>query len=302
MPAPIAFFAFNRPDHTRRALEALSRNRLADQSELFIFIDGPRGERDLDLVSQTVAVCKAATGFKTLNVTSSEVNRGAGAAIISGTTQVIEQFGSVVVMEDDLITSPHCLNYLNSGLEFYRDVPEVMTISAYTPPEDKMPFPPGFAGDMFFNLRNSSWGWGTWKDRWDSVDWDVKDFRSFKQNRRDQKNFNRGGEDLTWMLKDQMNGRIDAWDIRFTYAHYRQQRLSVCPRFSYVNNIGMDGSGTHYVSRIEEEVDVSHAKADPVLRLPAIVDEEVMDSFRAHMAPRFRRRVKRLLIQIGLLN
>lgn len=300
MPAPIALFVFHRPEHTLQTLQALTKNSMAAESELFIFGDGPRGERDAEAVRQTREVCTAVTGFRAVHCEFSESNKGLAKSIITGVTRLVQEHGSVIVMEDDLVTSPHFLRYMNSALEFYRDVPEVMSISAYTPPEDRMQFPTDFNGDVYFNLRNSSWGWGTWPDRWALADWEVSDYEEFRQSRKLKRAFNRGGADLTWMLGDQMEGYINSWAIRWTYAHFKQKKLSVCPRHSYVDNIGLDGSGTHFNRPLDEHTILSEAIENPTFRLPAVVDEDVMEAFRKHLVPSIRRRIWRLSVRLGL--
>jgi len=90
-----------------------------------------------------------------------------------------------------------------------------------------------------------SWGWGTWKDRWNTVDWDIADKDTFIKDLEVQKKFNMGGEDLTDMLLSQLNHKIDSWGIRWCYHHSKNSGLCLYPVKSYVANNGFDGSGVH---------------------------------------------------------
>lgn len=276
--APIILFAFNRPKHTRQTIDALAQNIGAAESDLHIFVDGPRAHRaeDAEMVRQTVEVVSNVSGFRSVQVKAREQNAGLANSVIQGVTAVMEQYGRAIVVEDDILTSPHFLNYMNEGLEFYQDQPKVMSLSAYNPPPEKMPIPATYTDDVYFNLRNWPWGWASWKDRWSTIDWQVSDYEQFMADRKAQKEFNRGGQDMTELLREQMEGRINSWAIRFSYAHFRQQKLSVCPRTSYVDNIGFDGTGTHFgVNTKMGTIDLSQANRHPRFLSEVKVDPEM---------------------------
>ena len=90
-----------------------------------------------------------------------------------------------------------------------------------------------------------SWSWATWVNRWNNVDWSIKDYNEFKNDRKAQKLFNRGGDDLTNMLQLQVEGKIDSWAIRWCYAHFINNAYCVYPVKSLVDNIGHDGTGVN---------------------------------------------------------
>jgi hypothetical protein len=258
--APVVLFVYNRPWHTQQTVEALKKNELANESELFIYSDAPKNKQAIEHVAEVRAYIKKIEGFKKVMVIEREKNCGLANSIINGVTKIVNEYGKAIVLEDDLVTSPYFLQYMNNGLKFYQENQEIMSISGYNLPPTCMKFPKNFTDDVYLNYRNSSWGWATWANRWNLVDWDVKDFKQFIGDPKQQKLFNRGGDDLTDMLKAQMEGKIDSWAIRFSYAHFKQQMYSVHPRYSYVDNIGIDGTGTHCgVTNIFEN-DVSKAK------------------------------------------
>jgi hypothetical protein len=159
-------------------------------------------------------------------------------------TKVVNEWNKAIVLEDDLLTSPYFLSYMNECLDYYENDSKIFSISAYNHPRQTMPIPGNYKQDMFLSYRNCSWGWATWKNRWDMIDWDMKYFTGLTAG--DIKRFNRGGQDLYPMLKLQYEGKIDSWSIRFSFAHFRNNVFSICPVYSYVANTGCDGSGTHY--------------------------------------------------------
>jgi len=278
--APVVLFVYNRPGHTQQTVEALQKNELASESELYIYSDAPRNEIATENVAKVRKYLKTIEGFKKITVIERDKNWGLANSIIDGVTKTVNEYGRVIVLEDDLVTSPYFLRYMNEGLDFYYKNHEIMSISGYNLPPACMKFPKNFTDDVYLNYRNSSWGWATWADRWNLVDWVVKDFHQFIDDAEQQKLFNRGGDDLTGMLKSQMEGKIDSWAIRFSYAHFKQRMYSICPHNSYVNNIGHDGTGTHCGETNIFENDLSKAKLICNFVENIQLHEDVMLEFR----------------------
>ena len=50
--APVILFTYNRPEHTRRTIEALAKNELAQDTELFVFSDAAKKEADRGKVQE----------------------------------------------------------------------------------------------------------------------------------------------------------------------------------------------------------------------------------------------------------
>lgn len=246
--APIVVFSYNRPDHLHRTLDALSQNELALKSDLFIFCDGPKkgaSDYQLTLINDNRKVARCTRGFKSIQVVERECNFGLARSIIEGVSAIIHEFGKVIVLEDDLVTSPFFLKYMNSALDFYENRPGVMSVSANRPPVDKMDLPSDYPYDVFVCLRSYSTGWGTWKNKWDQVDWSMDFLDEFLKHPEQVQAFNRCGDDMTEMLIDQREGRIDSWAIRFGFAHFKEHCVAILPCYSYVDNIGFDGTGRH---------------------------------------------------------
>lgn len=278
--APIVLFVYNRPWHTKKTIEALKQNSLALQSDLFIFADGEKTLNDKK-IKETREYIRNINGFKSITIVESDKNIGCANSIIAGVSEVIRKYGKIIVLEDDVVTSKMFLEYLNKGLQSFKDHENIGSISGYSFPQKILNIPESYKNDTYLSLRFGSWGWGTWENRWNKVDWNVKDYDQFKCDAESQKLFNRGGPDLSKMLEMQMNGEIDAWDIRFDYFHFKNELLNVRPTKSLTNNIGLDNSGTHCDDKNEWSVRIDNDF------LPVISDIKVSETIQGNFRKAF---------------
>jgi len=240
--APIALFVYNRAEHTRRTLESLRANKLAEKSGLFVFSDGPKNESGMPAVASVRKLLREIDGFKSVKIVERTRNMGLANSVIAGITQLCEEFGRAIAVEDDLQTSPDFLTFMNCALDRYVNEPNVYSVSGFN---FSIRVPESYPYDAYCTYRSMSWGWGTWRNRWEKADWNVSDYASFSRDRNQQRMFNRGGEDLSGILALQMAGCVDSWSIRWDYTHFKRNALALLPVVSRVNNIGFDGSGVH---------------------------------------------------------
>lgn len=242
--APIIVFAYNRPEHLIKVLEALAKNPEAIHSDLFVFIDGPKNEDALTKQKEVLGVAERFKigYFNKVNIYCSNKNRGLSKAVISGVTNIFEKSDKVIVLEDDSIPDILFLKYMNEALDFYKSNNSIWSIGGYTPP---IKIPMEYKYEIIKTQRCSSYAWGTWKNRWQKIDWNVKDYAKFRFDFIQRKKFNYWGSDRSSMLDDQMNQRINSWAIRFDYAMFTNNMYNIVPIYSLVKNIGHDGSGTH---------------------------------------------------------
>lgn len=270
--APIVLFCYNRPDALLRTLEALSACRLAAETDLYLFVDGPAREEEREKVSAVRKIAEAAEGFRSVSVQASEGNRGLGPSIIAGVSAVLDRHPSVIVMEDDLRVMPDFLQYMNEGLRRYRAEKSVFSVCGYS---NRVKAPSGYAFDAYFCPRSSSWGWGTWQDRWASIDWQP----TRESLRKNACRFNRwGGSDCSKMLRDWMDGKNKSWAIRFCYSQFLQDKVSVFPLKSLVDpSGGFSGEGTNCKKYSRFRTDLQNDSQDS-FRWPKSL--EVLPSFR----------------------
>ena len=243
---PIVLFVYNRPSHTERTLDYLQKNNLADQSTLYIYSDGVKenaSEKTIKKINEVRQIIRAKQWCKEVVIIESKKNKGLALSIITGVSEVIEKHGRVIVMEDDLITSPAFLTFMNQSLNYYNNRKSVFSIGGYNMPSTMMKIPDDYKYDVYVCLRNESWGWATWQDRWNQVDWNVANYQTMLKSKQMQDAFNRGGDDVFEMLEMQQNGKLNIWSIQFTMAHFTNHAVSIIPTHSYVDNVGLDGSG-----------------------------------------------------------
>jgi hypothetical protein len=238
--APIVLFVYNRPDHTRQTLDALAANMMANESELFIFSDAPKDESAVEKVQAVRSYIKTVQGFGKVHIVERKENWGLAKSIIEGVTEIVNQYGKIIVLEDDIVTSPYFLKFMNDALDFYDGEKSVWHISGWNYPIDL-----DNLKDAFFWRIMNCWGWATWKDRWNFYKKDVnylissftrKDIRRFTLN---------NSADMWAQVIANKEGIINTWAIFWYAAIFQQKGLCLNPAQSFVKNIGLDGSGIH---------------------------------------------------------
>jgi hypothetical protein len=238
--APIVLFVYNRPWHTQQTIEALQKNGLANESELFIYSDAPKNESIMDAVAKVREYIKTITGFKTVKIIQRETNWGLAANIIDGVTDIVNRYGKIIVLEDDLVTSPYFLQYMNNALEFYEDEKKLWHITGWNPP-----IPADHLDDTFAWRGMNCWGWATWADRWHYYEKNT-DRLILEFNTDDIQAFNLDSAEDFWShLLANRDGIINTWAIYWYAAIFQNHGLCLSPTMSFVTNIGHDGSGIH---------------------------------------------------------
>lgn len=243
MYAPILLFVFNRPQHLREGIQALLRNQEAGQSELFIYSDAARTTEDEDAVNEVRKLIHEVTGFAAVHITEREHNVGLANNIIDGVTNVVNRYGRVIVLEDDLVVAPYFLRFMNDALETYEDEPKVGHIQACDFTRNKS------LPDTYLIKWTGSWGWATWKRAWQHFNPDGKQLLQELQTRNLTRQFDfNGAYGFTRMLRRQVEGLNNSWAIRWNASLFLDDILSLNVGRSLVSNHGLDGSGTNSVS------------------------------------------------------
>lgn len=286
MPAPIVVFAFNRPDHLRRTLRALAANDLAAESRLTIFCDGPRSDAETQKTKAVRNVAKSAQGFASVSLVEREKNFGCAASVIDGLTRMFEKYEQLIVIEDDILTSPYTLRFLNAGLNFYSEDKRIFNIAAWSPPITKIQIPADYSYDIYAVPRFNCCGWASWRDRFEGIDWKISDYHAFRRSSQQRKAFNAGGADMSPMLDAQMAGSIDSWAIRADYWRFKNGQLGVNPVRAYTTNIGMD-CGTHCNGPTSSDGNhIELAKPHPFFVKNILVNKDIEKSYKNFYSPK----------------
>ncbi|WP_316802185.1 glycosyltransferase [Pedobacter nototheniae] len=291
--APIALFVYNRPQHTSRTLKFLQQNELAADSRLYIFSDGAKTEKDAQKVTEVRAIINGIDGFKSVKIIERKENSGLANSVIAGVSQLIKDYGQVIVLEDDLVTSPHTLTYFNDALNRYRNEEKVMHIGAYMYPlAENLP-------QTFFYRAATSWGWATWERAWKNFEPNI----DILINQFDSKKKNAFSIDKTMNFWKQMQefkaGKNNSWAIRWYASIFLKGGLTLNPSQSLVNNIGHDGTGVH--SGINDIYNVI-INPRPITQFPDVIAEnteayQAIKSFLANRKGNLWDRVKRFLTE-----
>ena len=290
--APIALFVYNRPQHTERTLKFLQQNELAADSRLFIFSDGAKSPQDDEKVAEVRSMIKKIDGFKSVKIFEKQENSGLANSVIAGVTQLINEYGQVIVFEDDLVSSPHTLTYFNEALKKYRNEEKVMHIGAYMYPLAKKNLP-----ESFFFRAATSWGWATWERAWKNFEPNIDTLI----NQFDHKKKTAFSIDNTMNFWKQMQefkrGKNNSWAIRWYASIFLKGGLTLNPSQSLVNNIGHDGTGVH--SGINDIYNVV-INPKPITQFPDVIEEnknayEIIKGFLANRKGSIAKRIKRFI-------
>ena len=274
--SPVALFCYNRPEHTKKTLTFLSENEGAKHTDVFVFSDGPKVPEHLSAILSTRQVIAEFKGnFKSLKIIERAINIGLAGSIIGGVTEIIENYGVVIVLEDDLETSPFFLNFMNQALDEYQNIDNVMHISGYTYPCKK----DEIKEETFFLRVPMCWGWATWGRAWKYFSKD--NFLEVELNK-EQVSYVNFSDTYDYYVQHKQNKakKINTWFIYWYMTLINQNGIALFPRDSLVNNIGTDASGTHRVRSDNYKVDL--AKKIPKLKLSH--DKFIKESYPAFCA------------------
>lgn len=238
--APVTLFVYNRPDHTRRTVEALKKNILANESDLIVYSDAPKSEAQAANVQEVRKYIREIEGFKSLTVIERDTNFGLARSIIDGVTATVNKYRRIVVLEDDMVTSPYFLTYMNEALEKYADDDRVVSIHGYVyPVVQTLP-------EAFLLPGADCWGWATWSRGWACFNADGQFLLDELKRRKLIRSFDfNGAYPFSKMLEGQIKGTNDSWAVRWYASAFLAGKLTLYPGRSLVHNIGNDNSGTH---------------------------------------------------------
>jgi len=271
--SPVALFAYDRPQHLRRTIESLLSDDLATRTDLFIFSDAPKKKENSVGVTEVREYLSYLTGFRSIKIILRDRNYGLARSIADGVTSIVNKYGTVIVLEDDLLIRPGLLSFMNSALEKYESESRVYQISGYMYPGNY-----AAAAETFFLPMTSCWGWATWKRAWNSFNFNLDGFDELKKDANLSNKFNlQGSYDYIGMARQQKAGKISSWGICWYFNVFMKDGLVLYPRSSLVQNIGVDSSGTHGDghSQLQKDFACFPSKMDNLILPEKIVIDEL---------------------------
>lgn len=252
--APVALFAYRRPEHLARGVASLAANPEARQTDLFVFCDGAKHAGEQPAVEAVRRVARDIQGFRSALVIDQARNLGLAASVVGGVTRMLEKHERVIVVEDDLVLSPFFLRFMNESLACYAAEERVATVHGYVYPVHR-PLP-----ETFFLQGAECWGWATWRRAWRSFHDDAPGLLREIRERRLEDEFDMDGAyGYTALLEAQMRGKVDSWSIRWRASCYLAGMLTLYPGRSLVQNLGMDATGTHRDRLSDFDVELASA-------------------------------------------
>lgn len=281
MNAPIALFAYNRPAHLRQTIDALLKNELASESDLVVFSDAPKNSDARENVDEVRNYLHEIEGFKSVRIIERRENIGLAGSIIDGVQMLCHEYGKVIVLEDDMETSPGFLRFMNDALTLYEQSERVISIHGYVYPVEG-PLP-----ETFFLKGADCWGWATWARGWEIFEKDGRALLREIEARKLEKRFDfNGAYGYTRMLREQVAGKNSSWAVRWYASAFLKDKLTLYPGRSLVRNIGNDDSGTHSVSTdiFDTDVETNYVSVESI---PIVEDEAAL-----HEVEKFLRRTR----------
>lgn len=245
--APVILFVYNRPSETKQTLDALKRNILSKETDLYIFSDAPKSPENIKQVEAVRAIINNINGFKKIFIYKQKKNKGLAQSIIDGVTTVIRKRKRAIILEDDLITSPNFLNFMNNCLTEFENNKTIMHIAGYSDPVKNITLPP-----LFFWRVVSTWGWATWEDRWAKfIDDPVYLYEKLIQSKQIENfDLNSYGFFIDQLLRN-ISGGKKTWGIKWQASIYLNNGLCVNPGKTLIQNIGFGNraSNTKYLNK-----------------------------------------------------
>lgn len=236
--APILLFVYNRPEHTTQLINSLINCEMSDSSELFVFIDAPKKDANKIDIQKNEAVIKIINNikhFKKITIYKNEINKGVDKSIMDGVTKIINLYGKVIVLEDDLIVAIFFLKYMNWALNTYELNKRIYSVNGFMFPVETLK-----KGIVLLPYIRP-WGWATWKDRWQTFSFDEDNRTIISECTELKQLFDVPSCEFPEMLINEK----ECWDINWYFYVFKHNGLNVFPTQTLVKNNGFDGTGVH---------------------------------------------------------
>jgi hypothetical protein len=280
MDTPVALIIFNRPDKTKRVLQAIAAAR---PRQLFVIADGPRPDRPEDaekcgaaraIIEQVNWPCEVVKNY-------SDVNLGCGARPATGISWVFDQVNEAIILEDDCVPHPTFFPYCQELLHMYREDTRIMSVGGFTSYKQSRPH------NYYFSVFPiCSGGWATWRRAWRYWDGGIKLWPTLRETSWLRETL--GNAQVAQVFQDIFDRayaegeKADYWDYQWIFACWAHSGLSILPtQTNLLSNIGFDEEGTHTKSGDDPRADApTEAIEIPLRHPPCVLRDREMDRGR----------------------
>lgn len=273
MKTGITLFVYNRPQHTKQVLEGLKQNNI---KKLYIFADGLKKEEHKTGWEEVRSLISEINWCET-EIIKSDINNGLAKNIVYGVNYVLEKHERIIVLEDDCVPTCTYVEFMEQCFEKYESEDKVMSITGYALP---LVMPSDYCYDIYFTNRISSWGWGTWRRAWKHFEIDYEILRRIKRSDKKMKILDIAGNDLSHMLKQQIEGKIDSWAVFWALKVIENEGVCISPVRSLIKNVGFDGTGTNCDDYSKYDIDyrkfnINHVRFPNTVKTNNYVDNSL---------------------------
>ena len=299
MLAPILVSIYNRKKSLLECIEYLKKSKLASESVLYIVSDFAYKQDDIEIIEEIREEIKEIKGFKKVISINNKKNLGSFVSLKLAIDEVVNKHGKIIFLEDDIRVSPYFLEYMNEALNLFEDNKKIFSISGYLFPIKEIE---NSKNDIFIWERYCPWGMGIWKDRWNKIDWDLKEYDKFVKDKEKVKKFNNIEPNAIIMLERVKEGIVNAMDAKICFHSFNNNLYTIYPKKTLTVNRGHDGSGEHCgedEKYYNQELDENF---NPILIDKLEVDKRIYRALYLYHYSFLRHVVRPLLKKIGLLE
>lgn len=297
--APVVIFAFNRHEPLKMVLERLACADGVSERDLIVYIDGPRNESDVRKVNLVLGVIESfrKASLPNIEIRRRERNLGCQKNISSAIGEVLSAYGKIIVIEDDVLVSKYFLRYMDDALTLYENDTRIWGVNGHQCPYMRLPI--GFKEDVYLSPRNLCTGWGTWKNRWEKVDFLIKDWPQFIAYKENVEKIYAAGWDIKAMLDKHYKGKLNSWALPCTYYMVKHDMYVIEPRYSLTKNVGFGLESVHCGNIESVWGHQKYYDYRPCLVAQICIDAGIMRRFRyVYNDPRIVSRIVRKLMRM----
>jgi hypothetical protein len=215
----IAVFAYRRADNLHRCITALQKNELSVNSDLIVFIDGPKSDAstaDQEGIRGSQIYAEKITGFKSVSVRANEHNLGIIKQIFYAFDYLFTKAENWVVVEDDIEVGKYFLEYMQEAFSRYGKSQRIAMIHGY------VYYNPLFrkANRAYFGYRSRNKAFGMTRTYWQNVERDARFYVTIKNNR----TFEKGYVPEPVNIEEVKYKKLVAWD-QIVYLNAKGKKL-----------------------------------------------------------------------------